>query len=200
MSPHLNHVGVRPLARALALYALLAAASLFVMLNVHEIGHTVFARLFGDSGASYALYRLHPDGRVACIGCIGCNVYDETKISPFGNSVVALGGLIFSQGLALALLWSKSKTKKSWLIGRFIDVLIAVCVFDAVFQVAQGIIVNTAQQTAFTRVDMADFIWLVTRQTQVSPVAVKGLVLIALLVYLRWFIRIYRKMTVANPN
>ncbi len=197
MPPQHNHVGARQWVGALALYALLVAASVLVMINVHELGHTVFARLFGDSGASYALYRLRPDGRVACIGC---NVYDETKISPFGNGVVALGGLIFSQGLALALLWSKSKIKKNGLIGRFIGVLIAVCVFDAVFQVAQGIIVNTAQQTAFTRVDMADFIWLVTRHAQVSPVAVKSLVLTALWAYLWWFIRIYRKMAVANPN
>ena len=197
MPPQHNHVGVRQWVGAMALYALLVAASVFVMINVHELGHTVFARLFGDTDAFYALYKLHPDGSVACIGC---NVYDETKISPFGNSVVALGGLIFSQGLALALLWYKSKTKKNGLIGRFIGVLIAVCVFDAVFQVAQGIIVNTAQQTAFTRVDMADFIWLVTRHVEVSPVAVKGLVLMALLVYLLWFIRIYRKMNVANLN
>jgi len=179
---------------SLALYVLFVVVSLFVMINVHEIGHTVFARLFGDSSAFYALYRLRPDGSVACIGC---NVYDETKISFFGNVVVTLGGVVFSQGLAVVSLWYKRKAKKSEKGRRFCSVLTAVCVFDAVLQVAQGITANTVQQSAFTRVDIADFVWLVANQAQVSHVVVKGIVLAILLVYLWWFVGLYRKTGMA---
>jgi len=182
---------------SLALYTFFVAVSLFVMINVHEIGHTLFARLFGDTGAFYALYKLHPDGSVACIGC---NVYDETKLSFIGNVVVTLGGVIFSQGLAVVLLWYKGKTKMGETSRRFCGVLTTVCVFDAVFQVAQSITANTVHQSAFTRVDIADFVWLVANQAHVSHVVVKGIVLVVLLVYLWWFIGLYRKTSVVDAH
>ena len=59
--------------RVVISYALSVAAALFIMLNWHEMGHTAFARLFGDADASYALYKSHPGGRLACNRC---NVYD----------------------------------------------------------------------------------------------------------------------------
>ncbi len=47
------------------------------MLNLHEIGHTVFARLSGDGEAVYYLYQRFPNGGF----CMGCNIYDESKLS-----------------------------------------------------------------------------------------------------------------------
>ena len=177
-----------------ALYiALLVVASVFIMINVHEIGHTVFARLLGDGSASYALYRLHPDGSIRCIGC---NAYNPHWLSFFGNVIVPLGGVIFSQGLALALLWYKRKVKGGAPCGRFCAVLTVVCVSDAAFQVAQGLAANIGQQTGLTGVDIADFIWLVASHTHLGPVLLKAALAAALLVYLGWFIKTYRKPSI----
>jgi hypothetical protein len=42
---------------AVALWLVAALVLTFVMINIHEIGHTVVARLAGDPHASYSLYR-----------------------------------------------------------------------------------------------------------------------------------------------
>jgi hypothetical protein len=170
-----------------AVYIFLTLLSLFIMINIHEIGHTVFARLFGDTDAVYYLYRVSPNGDIACIGC---NVYDETTLSLLGNIFVTLGGVIFSQGVAVALLVAKHKVGR---IGRFCNILVIVTLFDALFQVAQGIIANTAQQAGLTRVDFADFIWLVANQTGLAHFVIKGIILACLLVYLLWFMTVYKK-------
>ena len=79
------------------------------MINIHEIGHNVFAKLFGDTRAYYALCKFHPDGSVVCIRC---NVYDVTKLSFGGKFIVTLGGVIFHQGLAAILLRYRRKAWK----------------------------------------------------------------------------------------
>ncbi len=165
------------------LHAVFVVVSLFVMINVHEIGHTVFARLFGDNHAFYAFYKLRPDGSLSCIGC---NVYDETKLSFLGNLFVTLGGVIFSQTAAIALLRYGETAKISQRSKRFLKVLATVCLLDVFFQVVQGTMANTGQQVAFTRVDIADFIWLVANRVQIGSVVVKGIVLAMLAAYFWW--------------
>ncbi len=160
--------------------AAFAALALFLMLNVHEIGHTFFARLFGDGSARYALYHLRPDGGLACIGC---NHYDETALSFWGNLFVTLGGVIFSQILALISLWLGGRTVNRP-AKRFWGILAFVCLFDVVFQAAQGLAAHTAIQTSLTRVDIADFVWLVANRTGATPAAVKGGVAALLVLYL----------------
>lgn len=180
-----------PLLRAPARYALFLGLSFFLMLNVHEMGHTVFARLFGDRSASYALYRLQPDGSVACIGC---NTYDESQLSFLGNAVVTLGGVLFTQGLALLLLWYAGRSRNAP-CRSFCAVLMNVCLFDAVVQVAQGLAADTARQTALTRVDLADFVWLLSNRMHAAPDLLQGSILAALIAYLWGFRRLYRKAT-----
>ncbi len=170
---------------SLLLCAFFFVVSLFIMINVHEIGHTVFARLFGDNHAFYALYRLRADGSLACVGC---NVYDEAKLSFLGNVFVTLGGVTFSQLMAITLLWYGEKAKTNQTARRFFRVVATVCLFDVFFQVAQGIVANIAHQVAFTRVDIADFIWLVANRVQASPVVVKGIVLAILSGYSWWIV------------
>ena len=177
------------LLRTLAQYALFLGVAGFLMLNVHEIGHTVFARLFGDRSASYALYRLQPNGSVACIGC---NAYDESQLSFLGNAVVTLGGVLFTQGLALLLLWYGGRSRNAPCRG-FCAVLMNVCLFDAVVQVAQGLAADTARQTALTRVDLADFVWLLSNRMHAAPGLLQGSILAVLIAYLWGFRRLYRK-------
>ncbi len=169
-----------PRGRRWARDAAFAALALFLMVNVHEIGHTFFARLFGDGSARYALYRLRPDGGLACIGC---NRYDETALSFWGNLFVTLGGVIFSQILALISLWLWGRTV-SQPAKRFWGILALVCLFDVFFQAAQGLAANTALQTSLTRVDIADFVWLAANRTGATPAAVKGGVVTILALYL----------------
>ena len=65
---------------------------LFVMVNVHEIGHTTVARLLGDDSAHYVLYQVQGQS-----GCLGCNLYDSSRLGDLANVFVNLGGVIFTQ-------------------------------------------------------------------------------------------------------
>ena len=64
-----------------------------VMVITHEVGHTVVARLLGDTRARFLLY-----GH----GCIGCNLYDSARLTPWGNVAVSLGGVLFTALLTVA--------------------------------------------------------------------------------------------------
>jgi len=178
------------------LYFGVIVLSVVVVVNIHEIGHTVFARFFGDNQATYSLYRLQSDGSLACIGC---NAYNETALSWAGNVVVTLGGVIFSQGLALLALWygRRRKVQRCW---HFCKILVVMCAFDAVFQVLQGMFADTAHQTGLTRVDIADFIWLVAGRTGISDIVIKIGIVVVLLVYLWWFGSAYRKAGVLSAS
>lgn len=175
------------------LHVVAIVISAFLMVNVHEIGHTVFARLFGDNHATYALYRLQSNGKLACVGC---NAYDETALSWIGNVVVTVGGVVFSQSLALGVLWY-GKQKRCW---RYCRILVAVSAFDVVFQVLQGVIANTAKQTGLTRVDIADFVWLVAGRAGISDVVIKVSIVAILLVYLWWLVPAYCRAGVLSES
>ena len=51
---------------------------LFVV--VHEVGYTVFARLLGDPESVFYLYKFEQYST-----CLGCNIYDVSKLSWGGN-------------------------------------------------------------------------------------------------------------------
>jgi len=89
------------------------------------------------------------------------------------------------------------EAKLKW---RFVGILIAVCVFDAVFQVVQDIVANVAQQTALTGVGIADFVWLIANHAHASYEIIKGIVLAALMAYL-WSLRwLYRRNGVVDAH
>jgi hypothetical protein len=58
-----------------------------IMINNHEIGHTVFARISGDKDAHYSLIKREA-------------FFDYTKLSRYENAIVPLGGILFSELLA----------------------------------------------------------------------------------------------------
>ncbi len=74
---------------------LFGLAFLIVMVNVHEVGHTVFARLLGDDSAHYVLYEAQ--GRSTCLGC---NLYDSSRLGDVANVLVNFGGVVFTQLLS----------------------------------------------------------------------------------------------------
>src|SRR6266851_3318331 len=95
---------------------LFAIAFTFLMINWHEIGHTVVARALGDSSAHYVLY-----SATATSSCVGCNVYDSAQLSDSANIIVNFGGVLFTQILALfpAGCCGQSSWSPGWAISSF---------------------------------------------------------------------------------
>jgi len=103
-----------------AALVLLAISALLIALNLHEMGHTLAARAGGDVDAMYYLYRNDPHTGT----CIGCNVYDETRLSYLGNLWVTIAGVLTTQMIAFWLwLWGIRKELHS--LQRRLALLIA---------------------------------------------------------------------------
>jgi hypothetical protein len=170
-----------------ALLVLLVPVAAFVMVNIHEIGHTFLARLFGDTGATYFLYRYSEDGF-----CLGCNVYDEGRLSYLGNVLVTLGGVLFTTvAMILSLLLRKMRPVGRW-VRRTAAIFATVCFLDVPLQVWQGIQADVASQTGLVRVDLADFTYLVATGTGLGILPVKVGLLVALIVDAALFVVLYR--------
>ncbi len=105
----------------------------FLMINMHEIGHTALAKLSGDRSAGYYFYRRDPR-------CIGCNFYDHTKLSRVQNVLVPLGGVVFSQSLAQLADLSLRNVPMSPFLQRTVALTYTVSKFDMSFQVLQGVL------------------------------------------------------------
>jgi hypothetical protein len=167
-------------------------AAFFVMLNVHEVGHTVFARLLGDSSAMYYLYMPQPGGGY----CVGCNIYDEAALSFMGNVIVTWGGIAFTQAMAVAILFIRTRGKHP-LLRQFASVLAVICVIDFAFQVLGGLVTIVPEQVSLTGIDMVDFIYLVSNGSNINPMIVKLGLCSALAAYLVWFIKAFRRTGVS---
>jgi hypothetical protein len=105
--------------------------STFVMIIVHEVGHTVVARVLGDGRATFTLYSSH---------CIGCNLYDSQRLSPMANVAVSLGGVLFTGLVTLAALGAACWPRRpSWLPRWLLIEVAAVCfVGDFLWQIVQA--------------------------------------------------------------
>lgn len=144
---------------------------MFVMVNVHEIGHTIFARAFGDSGAYYTLHSSHFGGPGGG-SCWGCNYFNASKLSFSGKLWTSAGGVVATQLVAWLLLALVAR----WPYGLPAKVLsLGVVLFmsDAAYQTLQGLRANIATQTYLTRVDFADVIWLLHKHWGTSVSGLK---------------------------
>lgn len=160
---------------------------LMLALNIHEIGHTLVAQLSGDHGARYFLYR-HDAARGTCLGC---NIYDASRLSYMGNVAVTVGGVVTTQLVAVALLVWSSRQKRYSLRRRTSLVAAVIFSVDAPLQVFQAIIANVGTQRALTRVDLADTLYLVAQRIPASPTALKVILACALFLYMVLLIRLY---------
>jgi hypothetical protein len=171
-------------------------AFLFVMVNVHEVGHTIFARLLGDDSAHYVLYQAQ--GRSACLGC---NLYDSSRLGDVANALVNLGGVVFTQLLcwtAIFVLASGVLTAvRPWMLLS----IIAITWFgDLILQLVQGLAANIPQDLprgpASSYTDYLAVLWFIRDQTGaaisdlkvglvVATIAYSGLLLLAT----RWALR-----------
>jgi hypothetical protein len=103
-----------------------------LMVLAHEIGHTVVARLLGDGRATFRLYG-HD--------CIGCNLYDSQRLTPWGNVAVSLGGvwgtMFLTVGAVAVLAWrGRPRWVPRWLLAEVIVICFA---GDLVWQFVQAL-------------------------------------------------------------
>jgi len=158
-------------------------AFLFFMVNFHEIGHTAFARLLGDDSAHYALYEAY--GRSTCMGC---NLYDSSRLADFPNVLVNLGGVIFTQLLcwtAILLLAGPERAGlKRWML------LVAIGITwsgDVILQLVQGLQANVPQELPRgperTYTDYLAVMWFIRDQTGAAVIDLKAALLLATIAY-----------------
>jgi hypothetical protein len=154
-----------------------APIAFLIMINVHEIGHTLLARALGDEDAAYYIYKQFDVDKA----CIGCNIYDERKLSAFGNMLVTLMGVLFSQLVVLVLAWVWSRGVRLQDYRHLLVTAIIVFALDVPFQVFRGIQADVAGQAGLVRIDLADFVFLLHRAFAI-PVDVSkiGLFVIAI--------------------
>ena len=148
---------------------LLAVIALVLALNLHEMGHTLVARLAGDSDAKYFLYRHDPN-----LGsCIGCNLYDDKRLSYAGNIAVTVAGVMTTQTLALSLLVWGSRKRLHSAKRRVILLTAFVFMLDMPLQALQALEANVARQQRLTRVDLADTLYLIKDRVPLSSTTLK---------------------------
>jgi hypothetical protein len=164
--------------RAVGLVASWVVAALvltFVMINIHEIGHTAAARLAGDPHASYSLYRRYPDGQ---FDCIGCNAYNPRLLSFWGKWWVVVAGVQATQMVALLSLFGLRSARRSpvvWFWRLWIAILVG---GDALWQTVQAVLAPVATQTGLTNVDFADALYLLRVHEGYSVVVLKVLLVL----------------------
>jgi hypothetical protein len=158
-------------------------AFLFFMVNFHEIGHTAFARLLGDDSAHYALYQAY--GRSTCMGC---NLYDSSRLTDIPNIVVNLGGVISTQLLcwaAILLLAGRERAGlKRWML---LSVIGITWLGDVILQLVQGLQATVPQELPrgpeSTYTDYLAVMWFVRDQTGTAVADLKAALLVATIAY-----------------
>jgi len=155
----------------------------FVMINFHEIGHTVFARLLGDDSAHYVLYQA--DGRSSCMGC---NLYDSSRLADIPNVLVNLGGVIFTQLLCWTAIFLLAGGERAGLKRWMLLTAIVITWFgDVVVQLVQGLTANVPQvlprRAEITYTDYQAVVWFIRDQTGAAVSDLKTVLLLATIGY-----------------
>jgi hypothetical protein len=157
------------------LVCLLIALPAQVML--HELGHVMVARLMGDREATLQLTQRDPAGSL----WIAAAHYDGATLSGVGQVAASLGGLLLTQGVALALLvgsarWpQRARTYAAVVVGAFL--------LDAPAQVVWALIAEVARPPHLSGIDLADVLSVGRGWTGVSVVGMKAGLLLLLAGY-----------------
>jgi len=161
------------IARKLSGAILAVLVSVFLMINLHELGHTALSWLLGDNSAYYRLVEFGPHG----FRCIGCNHYDALGLSYWSRVLVPLGGLLATQLVFWVSLYLIARHSR--LRGAYAWVWLGVFLLDAAVQVVHALPVNITAIQAETGVDLADVGWLICSRFGVSATVFKLLLAIA---------------------
>ena len=156
---------------------------LFLMVNVHEVGHTVFARLLGDDSAHYVLYQTQ--GRNTCMGC---NLYDSSRMGDAANTLVNFGGVIFTQLLCwiaiLLLAVGERAMVRPWML---LSVIAITWSGDVILQLVQGLVATVPALLPLgperTYTDYQAVLWFVRDDTGIPASVLKAVLLLATIAY-----------------
>ena len=144
---------------------------------LHELGHVLVARLMGDPEATLLLAPRESAGTL----WIGAAHSDGATLSPVGQILAPLGGLLLTQCAAVALLvgsarWpQRARTYAAVVVGAFL--------LDVPAQVVWALIAEVAQPPHLPGIDLADVMSVVHGWTGASLVGMKA----GLLFLLAWY-------------
>lgn len=162
---------------------LFVIAFTFLMINWHEIGHTVVARVLGDSSAHYVLYN-----STATSSCAGCNLYNSARLSDSANIIVNFAGVLFTQILAwVAIVLMASRSARVIPSSMLWTVIVVSWLGDLVFQVAQGLAtavpVNFPRGPEMSYTDFSAILWFAHHMTGVSVPTLRLLLIVGAMIY-----------------
>lgn len=178
--------------KRLFLIIILAPIFLLSFVVIHEVGHTFLARLFGDSNSTFYLAKIDPDGQGMCLGC---NITDHTKLTKGENLIVSLGGLIFTQMVALAAFLAafKLRSQKLWR-RRLVWIGVSFAFLDVIVQVSQGLLYDWGANEWPTNVDLMDTMKLVVEFTGLGQPLLKVILFVVAVAYLGLILFLRRKV------
>lgn len=178
------------------LIILLIPVFLVTFTVIHELGHTILARLLGDPNSVFYLAKIEENS-----ACLGCNIYDPDKLSWGGNLVVSLGGLLATQLVALSALFIVQSRPTNRLWHRILSTIaVGFAFLDVPVQVIQGLLYDLDRHSWPTNVDLMDFMLLLQAMLGVSQGLFKGLLATTAIIYLSSFIWAYRRNRKPNKN
>lgn len=159
--------------------------AMILVVTIHETGHVIVARLFGDATASFALYKSFPEGGQ----CIGCTTTGE--LTDTASLFLSLGGVTATQFFFIVIVIALG-TKFLKFIPRLPAKILAALLFlDLPFQLWQAFF-NHTPDVPHSGVDFADFCQLVSQQTNISAITIKIALLVVFVVYSLLIIWLYR--------
>ncbi len=154
---------------------------------IHELGHTLLARMLGDPDSVFYLARIEADSM-----CLGCNIYDQAKLSWGANLIVSLGGLLATQIVAIIAVFLLRLRRNNRISRRFLGfIALGFALLDVVAQGLQGLLYNLNNRTFPTNVDLVDAMLLVQQRTGASQFLLKGVLLAVTILYLSGFVALY---------
>lgn len=177
------------------LIILLIPVFLLALIIIHELGHTTVARLLGDPGAVFYLTDEGEQSR-----CIGCTYYDESKLSWGANLIVSLAGLLAGQLVAVTALFllPLRRAGNRWLHLFLSMTALTFALFDVPWQVLQALSADLGRSQWPTSADLVDFMLLLRIRFDLSPLLLKGFLLLMAGLYLAGFIWLYRRNRAAS--
>jgi hypothetical protein len=163
---------------------------------IHELGHTVLARLLGDPNSVFYLAKFEEQGM-----CLGCNIYDASKLSWGGNVIVSLGGLLATQLVALTAVFFLSFRNNSRLLQRILSIIaLGFAFLDVPVQAIQGLLYDLNDQVWPTNVDLIDVMLLLQVKGETSQLLLKGLLFALAVIYLWVFVALYKRSKIAQRD
>lgn len=148
---------------------LLIPAFLIGFTVVHEMGHTILARILGDPSSTFYLTKIEESS-----ACLGCNIYDHARLTSMENLLVSAGGWLATQIVAILLLvLSKTVAGKAWMTSLLGRLALAFAFLDVSVQGIQGLLYDIEQHSWPTNVDPMDIMLLISAQTGASQALMK---------------------------